>query len=250
MEFVAIEKKEQTALVTLGREKVNAINTAVLEELRESFETLKDDPEVKAVIMTGRGKFFSFGFDIPEFLDSPKEVFVDFLYKFTAFYAYLYHYPKALVAALNGHAVAGGCILATVCDYRVMVTGKARIALNEVTFGASLFAGAVAVMKNCIGHRNAEKILFTGAMFSAEEAFKLGLVDKVSSEETLMKDADEAAGVYIKNYGEAFGSMKRLARNIDIPEFKSLESKSIKEFLEIWYSEKTMKNLKQILIRS
>lgn len=250
MEYVAIEKKEQIAVVTLSRGKVNALNTAVLEQLRESFDSLKDDPEVRAVILTGQGKFFSFGFDIPEFLGSPKEVYVDFLNKFTAFYAYLYQYPKAVIAAVNGHAVAGGCILATACDYRVMVTGKARIALNEVTFGASLFAGSVAILKNCVGHRNAEKVLFTGAMSKAEEAFELGLVDKVSAEESLMDDAVEAARVYVKNYGKAFGSLKRLARNIKIPEFDSLERKSIEEFLEIWYSDKTMKNLKQILIHS
>lgn len=248
MEFVSIEKKEQTAIVTLSRGKVNALNTTVVGELRQCFDLLKDAPEVKAVILTGRGKFFSFGFDIPEFLDLPREVFIDFLHKFTAFYAYLYQYPKGVVAALNGHAVAGGCILATACDYRVMVTGKAKIALNEVTFGASLFAGAVTLMRNCVGQRNAEKVLLSGALFSAEEAFTLDLVDKISDEENLIKDALDVAQIYVKNYGEAFGSMKRLARNIEIPEFDSLENKSIEDFLEIWYSDETMKNLKQILI--
>jgi 3,2-trans-enoyl-CoA isomerase len=250
MEFVTIDKKDRVATVTLNRGKVNALNTTVIEQLKNSFETLREDSEVRAVILTGRGKFFSFGFDIPEFLGLPKENFVYFLNRFTGFYAYLYQYPKAVIAAVNGHAVAGGCILATACDYRVMVTGKAKIALNEVTFGASLFAGSVAMLINCVGHRNAEKVLFTGAMFPAEDALELGLIDMVSDESRLMDDAAKAAEVYVKNYGAAFGSMKRLARNIEIPEFGSRERKSIEEFLEIWYSDATMRNLKQILIHS
>ena len=127
MSFILQNRREEIASLILARGKVNALNMELLKELRENLMQLAEDPKIKAVIVTGQGKFFSFGFDIPEFLTRPREEFVDFLKEFTSLYAYLYQYPKAVIAALNGHAVAGGCMLATACDYRLMVPGKARI---------------------------------------------------------------------------------------------------------------------------
>lgn len=250
MKYILSEKKEGIATLVMSRGKVNALNLEMLEEMHGILELLKDDDEVKAVILTGQGKFFSFGFDIPEFLSLSKDVFRQFLDKFTFLYAYIYEYPKATVAALNGHAVAGGCILATSCDYRLMVTGKAKIALNEVTFGASLFAGCIAILKNLVGQRTAEKILFSGTMFSAEEALNMGLIDRVSSEETIVHDAHKVALEFAARHSSAFSSIKKLVRNIDIPEFGPLERKAIDKFIDIWYSEATMKNLKQIKIHA
>jgi enoyl-CoA hydratase len=91
---------------------------------------LEVDPVLRALVLTGRGKFFSFGFDIPEFLPFTKEQFTNYLINFSDFYTYLFLYPKPIVAALNGHAIAGGCMLALACDHRVMTAGKGKISLN------------------------------------------------------------------------------------------------------------------------
>lgn len=249
MPYVLLNRRENIASLTLARGKVNALNPELLKELREHLEHLAGDPDIRAVILTGQGKFFSFGFDIPEFLSRPREVFVDFLKQFTSLYAYLYLFPKPVIAALNGHAVAGGCMLATACDYRLMVTGKARISLNEVSFGAAVFAGSIALLRNCVGDRNAEKMLLTGAMFSAEEALEMSLVDRLTTEENLAEDALETARYYAANYGAAYNKVKMLMREKDRPQFGEPERKSIEDFLKIWYSDETMKNLVQIKIR-
>ena len=73
-------------------------------------------------------------------------------------------------------------MLAIACDYRIMVPGKAKISLNEINFGSSLFWGSVAMMKLLLGQRNAERAVYTGAMYSAEEAHRIGLIDQISSE--------------------------------------------------------------------
>ncbi len=183
------------------------------------------------------------------FFDS-REEFEGFLIKFTGLYAYLFQYPKAINAAINGHAIAGGCMIVTNCDYRIMVAGKAKISLNEVTFGASVFAGSVDILKFCVGQRNAERILCAGAMYSAEEAKDIGLVDMISTSENLMADAGQAAVEFTNVDATAFTSIKKLLRKPVADEMIRREAESIQEFLDIWYSEKMRKNLQGIKIYS
>ena len=108
MSFTELETSDGIATVFLARGKVNALNGAVVAELRSRLEKLEGEPEVRAVVLTGRGRFFSFGFDVPEFLTFSKEEFTAYVAAFSGLYTYMFLYPKPLVAGLNGHAVAGG----------------------------------------------------------------------------------------------------------------------------------------------
>lgn len=245
MQFLQVSKDKGIATVALGRGKVNAINEYVVDEMAGCFGNLADDHEVKAVIITGTGKFFSFGFDIPEFLNYPKDDFVRYLTKFTNFTTSLFLYPKPVVAALNGHTIAGGFMIAISCDYRIMVTGKAKIALNEINFGSSLFAGSIEILKLLLGQRKAEETAYSGAMYTAEEAYTRGLIDKVSTEETLESDAKTAALMYASKDGVAFRSIKNLLRKPAAEEMRRREGDSIREFVDIWYSESTWKTLQE-----
>jgi enoyl-CoA hydratase/carnithine racemase len=89
-----VSKDGEIATVTLNRGKVNALNEPMVEELTKSFEDLETDNEVRSIIFTGSGKFFSFGFDVPEFLNYSKSDFIRYLEKFTNFYTYLFLFPK------------------------------------------------------------------------------------------------------------------------------------------------------------
>jgi 3,2-trans-enoyl-CoA isomerase len=250
MQFLQLRKNEGIATVTLGRGKVNAINEYVIDEMADCFGMLADDHEVKAVIITGAGKFFSFGFDIPEFLRYTKVDFVRYLTKFTDFYTFLFLYPKPVVAALNGHTIAGGCMIAIACDYRIMVSGKAKIALNEINFGSSLFAGSVEMMKLLLGQRKAEEAAYSGAMYAAEEAYQRGLIDRISTEEALESDARNVALMYASRDGVAFKSIKNLLRKSAAEDMRRRERDSIREFVDIWYSESTWKTLQEKTIYS
>lgn len=248
MNFIHLLISENIATIVLNRPKVNALNETVVEELRECFQRVADDSNVKAVILTAEGSFFSFGLDVPEFLSYSKDSFIKFLTKFTDLYGYIFTFPKPVVAALNGHTIAGGCMIAIACDYRLMVAGKGRISLNELTFGSTVFAGSVEMLKFLIGGRNAELALYTGAMYSAEEAKELGLIHEVVSKENLRDSAQRVAGDFAKKDSRAFGSVKMLLRKQAWEEKKRREKDSIIEFADIWYSESTWKNLEKIKI--
>jgi enoyl-CoA hydratase/carnithine racemase len=250
MSLVLATKEKGIATVTLQRGKVNALNEPMVEEIFDSFGNLETDTEVKSIIFTGSGKFFSFGFDVPEFMKYSKKDFISFMEKFTNLYTYLFQFPKPIVAALNGHTIAGGCMLATACDFRIMATGKGKISLNEITFGAPVFAGSAEMLRFCVGSRNAQSILYSGAMYSAEEAFGLGLVDQVSSEDALLDDAVKVAQELAEKDSSAFTIIKKLLRKAVAEEMVKHEKDYILEFADIWYSENTWEKLKKIKIHS
>lgn len=250
MNFINVSVSDGIAKVVLNRGKVNAINEQMVEEMANVFKELSESLAVKAVLLAGAGKFFSFGFDIPELFPYSQDDFTRHLIKFTSLYTELFLYPKPVVAALNGHTIAGGCMIATACDYRIMISGKSKIGLNEISFGSSVFAGNVDILKFITGPRNAETILLSGALFSAEEALKLGLIDQISSEANLEADAEKVIRMYAEKDGEAFKSIKWLLRKSVAEEMIKKERGHIEKFIRIWYSEKTREKLQGKTIQS
>jgi 3,2-trans-enoyl-CoA isomerase len=249
MSFVTVQEQEGVAVLTLTRGKVNALNGLVVDELRSRLKDMESNDEIRSIILTGAGKFFSFGFDIPEFLSFDRERFTSYLSNFTNLYTYLFLFPKPVVAALNGHAIAGGCMLALACDCRIMVSGKAKMSLNEITFGASVFAGATEMLRFLLGGAKATDVLYSGAMYSAEEARALGLVQEVVAEADIVTAARRAALDMASRPGAAFTSIKLLLRKAIAEEMMRREADSIREFVEIWYSKPTWANLQRITIR-
>ena len=250
MEFIELTHNAGIATVTLNRGKVNAIHEPMALELQALFTTLVDDADTQAVILTGRDKFFSFGFDVPHFYDHSPEDFARFLRTFCALSSQMFLFPKPMVAAVNGHCTAGGCILALTCDYRVMVDERAKIGLNEITFGSSIFAGSVAMLSHTVGAANAENVLLTGQLFSSSEACQLGLVDETTAAAQVLPRAVAIAEDRAKFSTPAYGSLKRLVRQPVVDELLKREEDSIREFVEIWYSPATREMTKGIQIRS
>jgi len=250
MEHLQVDGSAEICIVTLNRGKVNALNDLTVRELTECFRQLAKDESVRGIVLTGAGRFFSFGFDIPEFLSFGKPAFIEYLRTFTNFYAEIFLCPKPVVAAINGHAIAGGCMITTACDLRIMASGKGKISLNEITFGASVFSGCVEMLKHLVGGSNAQKILYSGQMYTPEEARCLGLVDDVASLQDLVPRAVEEAGRLAGRDAAAFASIKRLVRGPIADQIHQREEESIRRFADIWYSETTWNQLKEIVIRA
>jgi enoyl-CoA hydratase len=247
---IRLEKRRDVSILTLARGKVNALDEPTLDVFRERVASLESDPDVRAVVLTGQGAFFSFGFDVPALYDYSPGEFTRFLGKFTDLYRSLFTFPKPVVAALNGHAVAGGCMLATTADCRIMASGKARISLNEVTFGASLFAGSIAMLTNLLGRRHAELVALGGAMHSAEQAQAIGLVDEVVPAAAVVPRAVEIAADMAGRDAVAYASIKHLLRGPLAERIRLCEAGSLQRFVEIWYSPTTREQLKKIEIRA
>ena len=249
MSLSEIISQENISTITMTRGKVHALSEGMVDHLTDRFNQLREDQQTQAVILTGQGSFFSFGLDVPELYDYTKDDFVDFLGKFTELCTLIFTFPKPVIAAVNGHAIAGGCMLVTACDYRIMASGKAKISLNEVTFGSLVFAGSVETLKCCVGHRVAETMLFGGQMYNAERAHELGLIDCVASPDELMQIAQEVASGYAANDLCAFTALKKLVRGPIADEMRKRDPQGNRDFADLWYAPKTRENLKGIRIR-
>jgi Delta3-Delta2-enoyl-CoA isomerase len=249
VDHFAVHMQDEVAVVTLQRGKVNAINTDVVRELRGCLDELVVDQDARALVLTGAGKFFSFGLDVPELYPLSEEAFTRFLTDFTGLYTRLYNYPKPVIAALNGHAIAGGCMLALACDARWMAAGEGKLGLNEITFGAAVFAGSVEMLEACIGPRRAGELLLTGALYSPEQALALGLADRVVPSGELLPACVEEARLRASRPPETYASLKRLLRGPATERMRRREPDSIREFVKIWYSTATREQLQGIVIR-
>lgn len=163
----------------LARAPVNALNPALCIAMREAIDRALADG-VEGIVLAGGPKVFSAGLDVPYLLtlDGRAELLAAWESFFGAARA-LTECPVPVVAAIAGHAPAGGCVLALCCDYRVMASGPFRIGLNETQVGLAVPVGVMRLMQRVVGQYRAERLLVSGEMVDAERALAIGLVDEL-----------------------------------------------------------------------
>jgi 3,2-trans-enoyl-CoA isomerase len=249
MKYVGLVVNDGLATITLKRPKVNAINEEMVAELHKAFREAESDDSVRAVILTGSGSFFSFGFDIPGFMDYPKDAFRLFVTAFSELVKYVFGFPKPVIGALNGHAVAGGCVLALACDRRIMVSGKPKIALNELTLGVTVFTSIAEMLRFTVGARNSQWLLYSGKMCPAEDALAIGLVDEAPPAEEFEAAVASAASSLAAVSGDAFRTAKNLLRKRILNRIDRDDGFSISDFVDVWYEEDTREKLARVEIR-
>jgi enoyl-CoA hydratase len=185
-EAIIYEKKEQVGIIALNRpERLNAINYQLASELTQVIDRIAEDEGVRAVILTGAGRAFCAGADIKDMAD-PKAKRLplgvgNFFDKIEAL-------NKPVIAAINGPANGGGVELALVCDFRI-ASESANFGLGEVKLGVIPAGGGTARLPRLIGIPKAKEVLYFGNLISAQETYRLGLVNKVVSAEKLMEEA-------------------------------------------------------------
>ena len=178
-------------VITLNRPKVrNALNTELRQKLADIFIQLNDDPQTKAIVLTGGDKVFAAGADVNDFLTA-KTVDV-YLRHSERYWDAITNCRKPIIAAVNGYALGGGCELAMHTD--IIVAGKsAKFGQPEIKIGLMPGAGGTQRLFRVIGKHKAMKLILTGDMISAEAADQMGLVAEVVDDETTIKRAIEIA---------------------------------------------------------
>ena len=192
---------EHVLLVTLNRPEVaNAFNTQMGRDLLEFWTGMIAEPgKTRAVVLTGAGtRAFCAGGDLKERNGMTRTQWEAQHEIFERQYWALLDCPVPVIAAVNGHAYAGGCEKVLACDFAYAVP-NARFALTEVTLGIMPGAGGTQLLPRAVGERRAKEIILTGKPFSAEEALRWGLVNRLCAPETLIQEALETANAIAAN---------------------------------------------------
>jgi len=189
-----IEIKDNIAVLTLNRpEKLNALNSQTLIDLDSAFDELKNNDEIFVIILTGSGeKAFVAGADISELNKLDTISAKDFSKKGQAVFDKITKCEKPVLAAVNGFALGGGCELALACHIRI-ASENAKFGQPEVNLGIIPGYGGTQRLARLINTGRAMEYILTGDMINAEEAFRIGLVNKVYSPDQLMDKAIEIA---------------------------------------------------------
>jgi len=165
-------------VLRLDRPPANAIDEGLLHDLAVAAEEARTDPAVRAVVLTGTGAFFSGGFD---FRSAPRDDAAQRTMRdlYRDAHLALLTLPKPTLAMVNGHATAGGFVLALACDYRLGAAGDWKCGLNEVSVGAGFPKVAVEIVLLRLPHARAAELMLGAALYPASQAPRLGLVDEL-----------------------------------------------------------------------
>jgi enoyl-CoA hydratase len=199
-ENLLVEQKDSIAYVTINRPKVlNALNMATMSELRAVFTQLKDDRDVRVVILTGAGeKSFVAGADIGELQKNNPVEAKEYTHRGQAVLDLIENLGKPVIACNNGYALGGGCELALACTMR-LASENAKLGQPEVKLGIIPGYGGSQRLPRLVGKGIAMQLLLTGEMITAQEAQRIGLVNEVVPSGQLIARAEAMAQAIIKN---------------------------------------------------
>ena len=198
-ECIIYEKDEGIATIKLNRPQVlNAMNKQLWLDLQVALEDVKNDPEIKVLIITGEGRAFSTGADLKDSKDRSMEDYRDYLVELQETSRKIIRFEKPILAAINGYALGSGYELALACDIRIAAE-EAKIGSPEARVTSSITGGALRLVQDLIGPGKAKELLFTSEYIDGKEAETIGLVNKAVPLAQLMEETREMAKKIAEN---------------------------------------------------
>lgn len=228
MEYILYEQKGQYAVITISREKaLNALNSNVLDELERTLDAVNLE-EVRCLVLTGAGaKSFVAGADIGEMSLLTKKEGEAFGKKGNDVFRKLETFPIPVIAAINGFALGGGCEISMSCDIR-LCSDNALFGQPEVGLGITPGFGGTQRLARLVGAGMAKQMIYTGRNIKADEAYRIGLVNAVYTQEELLPAAEKMAAGIAKNAPIAVRNCKKAINDgldLDMEQAMALEEK-------------------------
>jgi enoyl-CoA hydratase/carnithine racemase len=247
---ITITHHDGVSVLALQRSVSNALNLELVRELSLVLdETARDDAVCGIVLTSTNDKFLSIGFDIPELYPLTPDEFRVFYQEFNRLCITLFSYPKPVIAAITGHAVAGGCILVLCCDYRYIAEGNKKMGLNEIKLGVPIPYPADRILRELVGFRTYRDVVDTGDFFLPEQLIAMGLVDRIVSPDTVRLRACERILAFGEQAVQAFPGIKQNRVEPVLSEIRSSLRSREEAFLRCWYSDPTRRKLQQAMAK-
>jgi enoyl-CoA hydratase len=211
MDFKTIlySKQAPVAVVSLNRPKVlNAMNHQLWLDLKSALEMVRCDPEIKVLILTGKGRAFSTGADLKDSKGRSQEAYRSYLEELQEASRKLLYFEKPTIAAINGYALGSGYELALACDLRI-AAHEAQIGSPEAKVASSVTGGALRLVQNLVGPGKAKELMFTGEYIDGREAERIGLVNRSVPLEKLILETTVLAQKIAENSSFSIKMIKK-----------------------------------------
>ena len=247
--MIELSHRGDVAVVRINHGKVNALDIELCEALAAQFETLRDS-NARAVVLTGQGAMFSAGVDLIRLSEGGGPYVRRFLPALHRLYDTVFFFPKPVVAAVNGHAIAGGCVLECCADKRIAARDGGRIGVTELLVGVPFPPLAFEVMKFATPPRYLADGLYSGTTFTPDMALSRGLVDELADGPALLDRAVAAAETLAALSPRAFVQTKQQTRQ-GVADAMELHGGRVAAAAEdVWTAPETLAHIRDYVSRT
>ncbi len=243
MSLVRLEERGAVVLVTLDRPKANAFDAELVVELRQAFRESVGSGAV--VLASALPSLFSAGWDLPTLSGCDRKGMEEFYEAYCDLVREIFVFGAPVVAALPGHAIAGGLIVAAAADERYAAQGKGEFGLSEVKLGLPVPFCCLEIFRHEIGSRAMERLAATGENLAAADALALGLLDRVVPAGELLDRSVERARELALWSPAAHAAIKRRARSSALARFDQAREKD--PFLDFWFGKDAQPRLRALV---
>ena len=244
-----IERELNNGVLTLrmAHGKASAMDIELLAALQQAFTEAEEDEAVAAVILTGKDSIFSAGVDLKRILDGGEAYAKEFVPLLDQVFETQFAMTKPMIAAVNGHAIAGGCILALACDIKLMANGRGRMGIPELKVGVPFPVSALEILRFTIPKSALQALLYEAETHSPEGAYGEGMIDEVLEPEDLMQRAVELAEELAAIPAESFRISKQMLRGESMVLIHKNRKLFADQILERWSHDATYAHIRDYL---
>jgi len=246
---IEVEIDEPIATLRLAHGKVNALDLELLDALSGGLDQISSSP-ARAVVLTGSGRSFSAGVDLQRVVSEGRPYLERFLPALDRALEKLYTFPLPVVAAANGHAIAGGCILVQACDRRLMAAGEARIGIPELRVGVPFPPLPLEIMRSAVAPHVAQWLMTSGQTVTPDIALQYGLLDEVVEPAHLMSHARHIAFHLSETPPATFRLTKKMLRGAALERVRIMTAEHGDEIRKIWADPETITFIRGYLERT
>ena len=243
---IDVHEQDRVAVLRIEHGKANALDTELMRDLTTALTALRAG-DARAVVITGTGTIFGAGVDPFRVIREGEAYASAFVPGLARLLTDLFEFPMPLVAAVNGHAIAGGCIVACTCDYRIMAEGKGTIGVPELLVGVPFPNAAIEILRSVLSPHDLQALVFTGRTCAPDEALRRGLVHEVVPPDELLARAIDVARQFAGVPREVFAATKHAMRAEALARLQN--DRTLGDVVRTWGRPETRAHIQQYLDR-
>jgi len=242
--MIKLRRTDTSAVIELARGKGNALDTGFLEEIRGTFAGLRGDLP-RGVVLTAEGKIFCAGLDLVSLAETDRDGLVVLLAALNATLREIFSFPRPVVAAINGHALAGGALLSLACDQRLMAMGDAKWGLTEAQMGLVVPASMIELARYSLSRPVLEKLLYAGQAYPAFKVREMGVLDDLVEQDDLLTRAEAVIETWTP-VPAAFGDIKARLKAPTLAAMEAVADQD-REFVDRWFSPEVRQRIQAVV---